>query len=128
MYSINKIPRIIIKNNILISKRFNINEILRIKEYIKEIDENKGDEQTLKYLKKYKYNDITYNQMINYKKNILPDYKDITIRIKEYIKEIDENKGDEQTLKYLKKYKYNDIQIIDILKYKESLKSNKNIE
>ena len=77
MYSINKIPRIIIRNNILISKRFNINEILRIKEYIKEIDENKGDEQTLKYLKKYKYNDI---------------------------------------------------QIIDILKYKESLKSNKNIE
>ena len=127
MYSINKIPRIIIRNNILISKRFNINEILRIKEYIKEIDENKGDEQTLKYLKKYKYNDIT-NQINNYKKNILPDYKDITIRIKEYIKEIDENKDDEQTLKYLKKYKYNDIQIIDILKYKESLKSNKNIE
>ena len=128
MYSINKIPRIIIRNNILISKRYIVNEILRIKECIKEIDENKGDEQTLKYLKKYKYHDVTINQIINYKKNILPDDKDITIRIKEYIKEIDENKGDEQTLKYLKKYKYNDIQIIDILKYKESLKFNKNIE
>lgn len=119
MFSIIRITRLIIGGKLLVKRNY-CKKLMRIKKCVKELEDCFDDEQTIKYLRKYKYKDISNDEINDYKKTI-PIINDTNKIITKYIKEL-EGCDDEQTIKYLRKYKYKDITYTQLKKYKECLK------